>query len=150
MDESTGTPRLPGYLIDSNVIIDVATEDPHWYDWSADVLATAVRTAPVFINPLVYAEVSANYDTIEELDSALPESIYRRAPLPYPAGFVAARAFLSYRSSGGDRRSPLPDFYIGAHAAVDRLVLVTRDARRYRTYFPTVELIAPDTDRDRR
>ena len=98
------------------------------------------------ISPLIYAEVSANYETIEELDHALPEHLFRRTPLPYPAGFVAARAFLSYRSRGGARRSPLPDFYIGAHAAVDRLTLLTRDARRYRTYFPTVAIIAPDPE----
>lgn len=136
--------RPVGYLIDSNVLLDVATEDPQWYAWSATALASAARRAPVLINPLIYAEVSANYDTIEELDDALPERLFRRTPLPYPAGFVAARAFLSYRSRGGERRSPLPDFYIGAHAAVDRLTLVTRDARRYRTYFPSVATIAPD------
>lgn len=134
----------PGCLIDSNVLLDVATEDPHWYQWSSTALATAARSAPLFINPLIYAEVSMNYDTVEELDAALPERLFRRVPLPYPAGFVAGRAFLAYRSRGGRRRSPLPDFYIGAHAAVDRLTLVTRDARRYRTYFPTVAIIAPE------
>lgn len=139
----TKTDRPAGYLIDSNVLLDVATEDAQWYRWSSTVLSTAARTAPLLINPLIYAEVSANYDTIEELDDALPEHLFRRASLPYPAGFVAARAFLSYRSRGGERRSALPDFYIGAHAAVDRLTLVTRDARRYRTYFPTVDLLAP-------
>ncbi len=137
--------RPVGYLVDSNVLLDVATEDPRWYDWSASALAAAARTAQLFINPLIYAEVSANYDTVEELDEALPEGVFRRAPLPYPAGFVAARAFLSYRSRGGERRSPLPDFYIGAHAAVSRLELITRDARRYRSYFPTVVLVAPDS-----
>jgi predicted nucleic acid-binding protein len=135
--------RPIGYLIDSNILLDVATEDPQWYEWSSSALTTAARTAPLMINPLIYAEVSMNYDTVEELDEVLPERLFRRLPLPYPAGFVAGRAFLSYRSRGGQRRSPLPDFYIGAHAAVDRLTLVTRDARRYRTYFPTVELIAP-------
>ncbi len=138
------TTRPTGYLIDSNVLLDIATEDPHWYQWSSTVLTTTARTAPLLINPLIYAEVSANYDTIEELDDALPERLFRRVPLPYPAGFVAARAFLTYRSRGGERRSPLPDFYIGAHAAVDRLTLVSRDTRRYRGYFPSVELIAPD------
>jgi predicted nucleic acid-binding protein len=136
--------RPIGYLIDSNVLLDVATEDPHWYQWSSTALMTAARSAPLVINPLIYAEFSANYDTIEELDDALPERLFQRAPLPYPAGFLAARAFLTYRSRGGERRSPLPDFYIGAHAAVDRLTLVTRDARRYRTYFPTVEMLTPD------
>lgn len=138
--------RPIGYLIGSNVLLDVATEDPQWYAWSATALASAARTAPALINPLIYAEVSANYDTIEELDDALPKRLFRRTPLPYAAGFVAARAFLSYRSRGGARRSPLPDFYIGAHAAVDRLTLVTRDARRYRTYFPNVAMIAPGSE----
>ncbi|WP_343598984.1 type II toxin-antitoxin system VapC family toxin [Mycobacterium sp.] len=135
--------RPTGYLIDSNVLLDVATEDPDWYQWSSTALSRAARIAPLVINPLIYAEVSANYDTIEELDDALPERLFRRLPLPYQAGFLAARAFLNYRSHGGARRSPLPDFYIGAHAAVDCLTLVTRDARRYRTYFPTVNMIAP-------
>jgi predicted nucleic acid-binding protein len=135
--------RPIGYLIDSNVLLDVATEDPRWCEWSSAALSTAARTAPLLINPLIYAEVSMNYDTIEELDEALPEPLFRRVPLPYPAGFVAGRAFLTYRSRGGERRSPLPDFYIGAHAAVDRLTLVTRDARRYSSYFPTVEIVAP-------
>jgi predicted nucleic acid-binding protein len=139
----TDTDRPIGYLIDSNVLLDVATEDPHWYQWSSTALTTAARTAPLLINPLIYAEVSMNYDTIEELDEVLPEPMFRRVPLPYPAGFLAGRAFLTYRSRGGERRSPLPDFYIGAHAAVDRLTLVTRDPRRYRTYFPTVEMVAP-------
>lgn len=136
--------RPTGYLIDSNVLLDVATEDPDWYQWSSTALSAAARKAPLLINPLIYAEVSANYDTIEELDNALPERLFRRLPLPYHAGFLAARAFLAYRSRGGERRSPLPDFHIGAHAAVDRLTLVTRDAPRYRTYFPSVELIAPE------
>jgi predicted nucleic acid-binding protein len=136
--------RPTGCLIDSNVLLDIATEDPQWYRWSSTILATAARRAPLLINPLIYAEVSANYDTVEELDDALPERLFGRVRLPYPVGFVAARAFLTYRSRGGERRSPLPDFYIGAHAAVDRLTLASRDARRYRTYFPTVELIAPD------
>jgi predicted nucleic acid-binding protein len=134
---------ISGYLVDSNVLLDVATEDPKWSDWSETALAEAVRSGPVFINPLIYAEVSSYYDRIEELDAVLPEGLFRRVPLPYSAGFLAAKAFLSYRSRGGDRRSPLPDFYIGAHAAVARLTLVTRDARRYRTYFPTVRLVVP-------
>ena len=97
------------------------------------------------INPLVYAEVSAGYETVEELDELLPASDYEREPVPYVAGFAASKAFLRYRRSGGDKRSPLPDFYIGAHAAVAGYRLLTRDARRYRTYFPTVHIIAPVT-----
>jgi hypothetical protein len=130
-------------LADSNVLLDVATEDPHWFDWSATALADAVRTGPVFINALIYAEVSTNYDRIEELDVVLPETIFRRAPLPFEAGFLAAKASRSYRARRGSKHSPFPDFYIGAHAAVAGLGLLTRDARRYRTYFPTVQLITP-------
>ena len=96
------------------------------------------------INPLIYAEVSVGYKTIEELDDLLPASDYEREPLPYPAGFAAGKAFLRYRRGGGGKRSPMPDFYIGAHAAVAGYELLTRDAARYRTYFPTIAIIAPD------
>jgi predicted nucleic acid-binding protein len=100
----------------------------------------------VVINPLVYAEVSVGYETVEELEELLPGSDYEREPLPYVAGFAAGKAFLRYRRLGGDKRSPLPDFYIGAHAAVAGYRLLTRDARRYRTYFPTVHIITPSSD----
>jgi predicted nucleic acid-binding protein len=96
------------------------------------------------IDPIIYAEVSIAFDTIEELDVALPASLVEREPLPYEAGFLAGKAFVSYRRRGGARSSPLPDFYIGAHAAIRGYRLLTRDARRYRTYFPTLELIVPD------
>lgn len=132
-----------GCLVDSNVILDIATEDETWFDWSAAALADQARVGALFVNPIVYAEVSLNYDRIEDLDTALPESLFTRAALPYQAGFLAARAFASYRARRDSRRSPLPDFYIGAHAAVGKLHLLTRDARRYRTYFPTVRLITP-------
>lgn len=98
------------------------------------------------INPLIYAEVSVGYETVEELDELLPASDYEREPLPYLAGFAAGKAFVRYRRGGGDKRSPMPDFYIGyigAHAAVAGYRLLTRDVRRYRTYFPTIEIIAP-------
>jgi predicted nucleic acid-binding protein len=96
------------------------------------------------INPLIYAEVSIGFDTIEALEDSLPSSLYRREPLPYEAAFLAGTCFVAYRRRGGARRSPLPDFYIGAHAAVSGFRLLTRDVRRYRQHFPTVELIAPD------
>ena len=95
------------------------------------------------INPIVYAEVSTGFDRIEDLDDAVPAADFEREPLPYQAGFVAGKAFLAYRRRGGQRRSPLPDFYIGAHAAVRGYRLLTRDAARYSTYFPSVELLAP-------
>jgi predicted nucleic acid-binding protein len=130
-------------LVDSCVLLDVITDDEQWAGWSAEQIATAVDAGRVVINPLIYAEVSVGYETIEELDDLLPASAYEREPLPYLAGFAAGKAFVQYRRSGGDKRSPMPDFYIGAHAAVAGYRLLTRDVRRYRTYFPTVRLIAP-------
>jgi predicted nucleic acid-binding protein len=133
----------PGILVDSNILLDVATDDPTWSNWSSEALADAARRGPLLINPIVYAEVSVGFSRIEDLDDALPPSTYRRADLPYTAGFLAGKAFLAYRRRGGTRSSALPDFYIGAHAAIAGLTLLTRDATRYRTYFPTVALIAP-------
>jgi predicted nucleic acid-binding protein len=128
-----------GVLVDSNVLLDVATSDPHWSDWSARALAESAEHAPLIINPILYAEVSIGYTTIEALEAAL----YRREALPWEAGFLAGKCFLAYRRRGGLRNSPLPDFYIGAHAAIGHLALLTRDAARYRTYFPTIEILAP-------
>ena len=130
-------------LVDSNVLLDVLTEDPAWAGWSGEALVRAFDEGPVVINPVVYAEVSIGFDRIEELDEALPETAFVREPLPYPAGFVAGKAFLTYRRRGGQRRSPFPDFYVGAHAAVRGYRLLTRDVARYRTYFPSVQLVAP-------
>lgn len=130
-------------LVDSNVILDVVTEDPDWLDWSASMLERAAESGRLVINPLVYAEVSAGFDTIEALDDALPAEYYTREALPWEAAFLAARAFVRYRRRRGAKSAPLPDFYIGAHAAIRRHSLLTRDARRYRNYFPTVQIIAP-------
>jgi predicted nucleic acid-binding protein len=128
-------------LVDANVLLDVITEDKQWMFWSADALADAAARGDLAINPIVYAEVSLGYDTIETLDSALLG--FTRLPLPYEAGFLAARCYLRYRRAGGTRRSPLPDFYIGAHAAIERLELLTRDDARYRSYFPSLWIVAP-------
>lgn len=133
----------PGVLVDSNILLDVATGDPHWADWSAQALTSCAEHAVLVINPIIYAEVSVRYSTIEALESALPRELYQRAQLPWEAAFLAAKAFVSYRKSGGQRNTPLPDFYIGAHAAIAGLALLTRDAQRYRTYFPTVEILSP-------
>ncbi|MDQ6522567.1 type II toxin-antitoxin system VapC family toxin [Nocardioides sp. LHD-245] len=130
-------------LVDSNVLLDLATEDPVWLEWSQRELTRALDDGVVAINPIIYAEVSVGFTRIEELDSFVPETDFRRLPLPYDAGFLAGKAFVAYRRRGGTRSAPLPDFYIGAHAATTGLRLLTRDAARYRTYFPTVELIAP-------
>jgi predicted nucleic acid-binding protein len=131
-------------LVDSNVILDVATEDPYWLDWSRDALAASADRDVLVINPLIYAEVSVRYETVEEVEDVLPLGSYVRESLPYGAGFLAGKAFRAYRKLGGKRTSPMPDFYIGAHAAFARYRLLTRDAARYRSYFPSVELIAPD------
>jgi len=131
-------------LVDSNVLLDITTDDPTWANWSASALANALDRGPVVINPIVYAEVSVAFDRIEDLDHALPVAQFDREHLPWSAGFVAGKAFLAYRKRVGQRLTPLPDFYIGAHAAVARYRLLTRDRRRYATYFPTVELITPE------
>lgn len=130
-------------LVDSNVLLDIATDDRQWSGWSKRALASALDDGIVVVNPLVYAEVSVGFDRLEDLDAFLPETAFRREPLPYSAGFLAGKAFMTYRRRGGERRSPLPDFYIGAHAAVAKHRLLTRDATRYRTYFPTVEVLSP-------
>ena len=130
-------------LVDSNVILDVLTEDPRWLAWSAEALAQAAEADVLVINPIIYAEISVRFERIEELEEALPAALFRREALPWEAGFLAGKCFLSYRRLGGPRRSPLPDFYIGAHAAVRSMTLLTRDATRYRSWFPTLSLIAP-------
>jgi predicted nucleic acid-binding protein len=131
-------------LVDTCVLLDILTDDPKWADWSENAVADARDAGELAINPIIYAELSAGFDTIEELDDAVPAADFAREPLPYQAGFVASRAFITYRKRGGARRSPLPDFYIGAHAAVSGYRLLTRDAQRYRTYFPKLKLITPD------
>ncbi len=129
--------------MDSNVILDVATEDPEWIDWSASMLKEASERGPLVINPLIFAEVSVRYETIEALEEAIPPTYYARVPLPWEAAFLAGKAFVRYRRRGGTRTSALPDFFIGAHAAVAGLTLLTRDPKRYRTYFPKLRMIAP-------
>ena len=134
---------MAGVLVDSNVILDVVTDDATWGSWSAEALARAGDDHTLLVNPIIYAEVSVGFARIEELEAVLPADFFQRAPLPWEAAFLAGKSFLQYRRRGGRRRSPLPDFYIGAHAAVAGLMLLTRDAGRYRTYFPTVQVIAP-------
>jgi predicted nucleic acid-binding protein len=130
-------------LVDSCVLLDLVLDDPAWAQWSVDALAEAADEGPLVINPIIYAEVSVGYDAVEELELFLPATEYQREPLPYSAGFLAGKAFLKYRRAGGAKTSSLPDFYIGAHAAVAGHRLLTRDKARYATYFPTVALIAP-------
>jgi predicted nucleic acid-binding protein len=130
-------------LVDANVLLDVLTDDRTWYAWSAEQLDACAGAGELCINPIIYAEVSVGFGRIEALDDALPPEDFLRLPLPWEAGFLAGKAFMAYRKARGSRTSPLPDFYIGAHAAIDGLTLLTRDAARYRTYFPTLELICP-------
>ena len=133
----------PPTLVDANVLLDLVTNDSDWVAWSVRELNEARREGGVAINPIVYAEISVGYARIEECDQAFPESQLERLPLPWEAAFLAGKVFLAYRRAGGSRLSPLPDFYIGAHAAVTGMRLLTRDAARYRTYFPGLHLVSP-------
>ncbi len=135
---------MPATLVDSSVLIDVLSDDPTWGTWSSGALSEAGAGGPLLINEFIYAEVSARYSQIEVLDRELSEKDFQREHTPWRAAFLAGKAFLDYKRRGGMKRSPLPDFFIGAHAAVRGLPLLTRDPIRYRTYFPTVELIAPE------
>ena len=131
-------------LVDTHVLLDIATRDAVWFEWSAGQLASLINSREAAINPVIYAELAPLYRNARELDlNLVPPSDFRRLPLPFSAGFPAARAFQAYRKSGGQRTAPLPDFFIGAHADAEGLVLLTRDAARYRTYFPKVKLICP-------
>lgn len=133
---------MAGTLVDANVLLDVFTEDPRWREWSEAQLTDALDRGPTLINPIVYAEISISFERIEELEEALPPELEREA-LPWEAGFLAGKCFLEYRRRGGERRPPLPDFYIGAHAALTGRALLTRDAGRYGSFFPRLELISP-------
>jgi predicted nucleic acid-binding protein len=130
-------------LVDSNVLLDIFTEDPRWLSWSSTALEHAADDARLVINPIIYGEVSARFERIEDLDEALPPAIFEREPIPYEAAFLAGKAFLAYRRRSGNKASPLPDFYIGAHAAIRGYRVLTRDVTRYRSYFPKLTLIAP-------
>ena len=131
-------------LIDANVLLDVMTEDARWLAWSAQAIEHAADRHRLVINPVIYAEVSIRYSRIEELDAALPTAMFDREAIPYEAAFLAGKSFLAYQRRGGTKQSPLPDFFIGAHAAVAGYLLMTRDVARYRTCFPKLALIAPD------
>ena len=134
---------MAAVLVDSNVLLDVVTEDPRWFDWSSEALARCAEEATLAINPIIYAEVSIGFGRIEELEETLSPDVFERSALPWDAAFLAGKAFGQYRRRGGRRTSTLPDFYIGAHAAVAGMDLLTRDPTRYRSYFPGVKLIAP-------
>ena len=130
-------------LVDANVFLDILTDDPKWRPWSEEKFLAAIETDQAAVNPIIYAELGAAYKSAAELERAISGWPVQRLPLPYEAAFPASQAFLRYRREGGQRRSPLPDFYIGAHAQAGGLTLLTRDASRYRSYFPKVRLITP-------
>jgi predicted nucleic acid-binding protein len=136
---------MKGILVDSNIILDVFLDDPNWADWSESKLAEFSSITKLFINPVVYSEVSIGFKRIEELESALNRAGFQLLEIPKEALFLAGKAFLKYRKNRGTKISPLPDFYIGAQAAIFEMDLITRDVARYRTYFPTVKLISPKT-----
>lgn len=129
-------------LVDANVLLDILTQDANWFAWSEEAMRGCVADG-LAINAIIYAELSPGFASAQALDAALEFSDLRRLTLPYAAGFLAGKAFVKYRRGGGERRAPLPDFYIGAHAETSELRLLTRDPQRYRKYFPKVELIAP-------
>ncbi len=130
-------------MVDSNVILDIVTEDKKWFGWSSEAMASRSEVSLLAINPIIYAEVSIGFHRIEDVEEVLPPTRFLRCSLPWEAAFLAGKVFLEYRKKGGEKRSPLPDFYIGAHAAVKGMTLLTRDASRYRTYFPKLTIIAP-------
>ena len=134
---------MRGILVDSNIILDVFLDDPIWAEWSESKLEEFSSITKLFINPVVYSEVSIGFKRIEDLESALNRGGFQMLEIPKEALFLAGKAFLKYRKNRGTRKSPLPDFYIGAHAAILGMDLITRDESRYRTYFPTVKLISP-------
>ena len=135
---------MTAIMVDSNVLLDLMTEDMRWLSWSAEAVEKAADRFRLVINPIIYAEVSIRYSRIEDLEAALPKALVDREAIPYEAAFLAGKCFLAYRQRGGTKRSPLPDCFIGAHAAVAGYRLLTRDAARYRSYFPRLSLIAPN------
>ena len=130
-------------LVDSNVLLDIFTDDPNWFQWSSQTLADWADRGPLCINPVIYGEVSIGFDLIEDLERLLPKDCFQYLPLPYEAAFLAGKCFVKYRGAGGLKRAPLPDFFIGAHAVIAGLPLLTRDRGRFQTYFPTLEVISP-------
>jgi predicted nucleic acid-binding protein len=133
-------------LVDSNVLLDIFTRTPIWWEWSLMQLEEAALRGPLLLNDVIYAETSIRFPNVDEFDEALARAGTTVAPIPRMALFLAGKAFVQYRNAGGVRTGVLPDFFIGAHAMVESLPLLTRDARRYRSYFPTVALIAPEGD----
>ncbi len=131
------------FLIDTNVLLDIATADATWFEWSREQLKECSASGTLCVNPIIFAELAPAFPSMQALDEWLAEGVYERLALPYAAAWRASDAYVQYRSAGGTRSSPLPDFYIGAHAEFEKLTLVTRDVQRYRTYFPLAALRCP-------
>ena len=130
-------------LVDSSVLFDILLTDKMWFEWSATALESVAEESALIVNPIIFAELSASFLKLEDLEEVLPLDLYKREPLPYKAAFLAGRAFVKYKRRGGSKTSPMPDFYIGAHAEVANLRVLTRDPRRFRMYYPVVELLTP-------
>jgi predicted nucleic acid-binding protein len=130
-------------MVDTCVLLDVVTEDTEWFSWSSEALRRATDGGVLVINPVIYSELSVGFERIEEIELLLNPQVFDYRPIPREAAFLAGKSFLEYRRRGGEKNVPLPDFFIGAHAAVESLPLVTRDANRFRTYFPRLPLISP-------
>lgn len=130
-------------LIDSNVLIDIFTNDVNWFEWSSKQLEALANKETLYINPIIYSEISICFQTIEELENALPYGYIHRDNIPYEASFLAGKCFMRYKKQGGQKTAPLPDFFIGSHASVRNWTLITRDKGRYSTYFPNLKLITP-------
>jgi predicted nucleic acid-binding protein len=134
---------MNGVLVDSNVILDIVTEDKDWFDWSAKTFQKYSEHYDLLINPIIFSEVSIGFNKIEEYEEILPNEI-KRVFIPWEAAFLAGKAYLKYKKSGGHRHSPLPDFFIGAHAVVSNLILLSRDTKKLKHYFPNLHLVAPE------
>ncbi|MBY3219541.1 type II toxin-antitoxin system VapC family toxin [Rhizobium laguerreae] len=132
-------------LVDTNILVDLAVVGSDWHGWSRRRMLDVFKDGPVLINPIIYSEFSVRYDDVDEVDRLLPQDEFRRENLPWPAAFAAAAAFRLYRRAGGGRERILPDFFIGAHAVIRGYRILTRDASGYRSYFPSVDLITPET-----
>jgi len=136
---------MTGLLVDSNVLLDVFEADPVWAEWAESMLQKYSSTHTLYINPIIYSEVSLGFARIEELEEIITACGFRMIQIPKEALFLAGKAFIKYKKRKGTKVSTLPDFFIGAHAAVEKMELLTRDTSRFKSYFPTVKLITPDS-----
>lgn len=130
-------------MVDSCVFLDIFTRDAHWFDWSSEAVVEAANNGSIVLNTVIYSEISIRFERIEDLETLLPADVFEYHPIPREAAFLAGKCFLGYRRRGGQKALPLPDFFIGAHASIAGLDLVTRDVKRFREYFPGLKLICP-------